>query len=57
MDVGEIGGCCKSYCFVLTLVREKSGNFKVHLLCEPCYIQHFSTIYIYLETLQNTDIL
>ena len=43
MAVGEIGGRCKSYYFVLTLVREnqifvreKSGNFKVDLLCEPC---------------------
>ena len=35
MAVGEIGGCCKSYYFVLTLVSEKSGNFNVDLLCEP----------------------
>ena len=33
---GEIGGCCKSSYCVLTLVREKSVNFKVDLLCEPC---------------------
>ena len=33
MAVGEVGGCCKSYYFFLTLVREKSG--KVDLLCEP----------------------
>ena len=46
------GGRCKSYCFVLTLVREnhilvrenyilvreKSGNFTVDLLCEPCFV-------------------
>ena len=31
----EIGGHCKSYYFVLTLVREKSVNFKVDPLCEP----------------------
>ena len=36
MAVGEIGGCCKGYYFVLTLVREISMNFKVYLLCEPC---------------------
>ena len=43
MAVGEIGGFCQSYYFVLTLVmenhilvREKSGNFKVDLLCAPC---------------------
>ena len=42
MAVGEIGGHCKSYCFVLTLVREnnilvreKSANFKFDLLCVP----------------------
>ena len=34
MAVGEIGGRCKSYYFVFNLVREKSGNFKVDLLCE-----------------------
>ena len=35
MAIGEVEGRCKSYYFVLTLVREKSGNFKVDLLCEP----------------------
>ena len=34
--MGEIGGHCESYYCVLNLVREKSGNFKVDLLCEPC---------------------
>ena len=44
--MGEIEGRCKSFYFVLTLVREnhilvreKSGNFKVDLLCEPCRYQ------------------
>ena len=38
MAVGEVGGHCKSYYVVVTLVRENSGNFKVDLLflCEPC---------------------
>ena len=36
MAVGEVGGHCKSYYFVLTLVSENSGNFKVDILCEPC---------------------
>ena len=42
MAVGEVGGYCRSY-YVPTLVREihilvreKKGNFKVDLLCEPC---------------------
>ena len=42
MAVGEIGGRCESYYFVLILVREnlilvmeKSGNFKIDLLTTP----------------------
>ena len=48
MAVGEVGGCCKSYNCVLILVREnqilvkeKSGSFKVDLLCEPCVVMSY----------------
>ena len=35
MAVGDVGGHCKVTILSLTLVREKSENFKVDLLCEP----------------------
>ena len=57
-----VGCCCKSYYFVLTLVREnhilvreKSGNFKIDLLCEPCNIMVMPVFYI--TTCGNKQIL
>ena len=42
MAVGEVAGCCKSLYFgqgksyfSQGKISEKSGNFKVDLLCEP----------------------